>query len=537
MSQPPESGTPDSASTPAAADEAGPLDPGPTDARDLGVAKAAPSLQQAANNLGEWPWWLPFLFALAVFAVDLFLSHGVAWPMLYSVAMLACLRTGMRGRPAALATIASVFTVVAWAAKQQGDAEMAMVAANRVLSILVLWITGALVAAQRKASASLRQQREIAQSLAESAQMDRDALFASQRQLQDLQYALDQSAIVAVTDPAGKITYANEKFCNISGYGLSELLGRDHRIVNSQFHSKEFFADLWKTIGHGRIWRGEVRNRAKDGEYYWVDTTIVPVQGAQDKTEHYISIRFDITARKLAETRLREQEALARLGEMATVVAHEVRNPLAGIAGALQIIGGRMAADSEEKMIVGDMIERIGALNATLSDMLLYARPRSPQRREVNLLLLLEELQSAMVTDPRFGGVQVFLAGDPVLAEVDGQMIRGALLNLAINAVQAMHSSGVIHLFLAQRNHQAEIRVVDTGPGIPLAVRQKVFEPFFTTKSRGTGLGLPIVRRVATQHDGDLEIDCPPEGGTVVTMRLPLAAVHDQPDREAIAVV
>ena len=144
----------------------------------------------------------------------------------------------------------------------------------------------------------------------------------------------------------GKIAYVNEKFCQISGYSEAELLGEDHRIINSGYHPKEFFRTLWTTIGSGQIWTGEIRNRAKSGEIYWVDTTIVPFLDDRGKPYQYVAIRFEITERKRAEARLREQETLARLGEMAAVVAHEVKNPLAGIRGAVQVIGGRMAPEA-----------------------------------------------------------------------------------------------------------------------------------------------------------------------------------------------
>jgi PAS domain S-box-containing protein len=340
------------------------------------------------------------------------------------------------------------------------------------------------------------------------------------RHLEDIKSALDQSAIVALTDRRGIITHVNDKFCEISKYSRDELIGQNHRIIKSGHHPPEFFSEMWRTIGRGHLWRGEIKNRAKDGTYYWVDTTIVPFLDDEGRPHQYIAIRHDITERKRVEAELREQAALKRLGQLAAIVAHEVKNPLAGLRGAIEMIGRHLPPDSTDRRIVGDMVARIDSLNQLVDEMLAFARPRPPETYPVAIGALVREAADLIAADPAMQDVTVDILGaDPVL-DVDAGMMRSVFLNLLLNAAQAMEGSGRVTVTIDVADDVCRVGIADSGPGIPPGVREHIFEPFFTTKHRGTGLGLAVAQRAVELHGGGLTVDCPPEGGTIMTVTL-----------------
>jgi two-component system sensor histidine kinase HydH len=236
----------------------------------------------------------------------------------------------------------------------------------------------------------------------------------------------------------------------------------------------------------------------------------------------FTGILHDLSDRVQLEQRLAEQKALAKLGEMAAVVAHEVKNPIAGIRGALQVITSRMPAEQRDRPILIDIIARLDSLNRIVQDMLMFARPRALRHEPVPVDVLVRETASLIERDPQMSALEIAVDGTANISG-DREMLQVVFQNIMMNAAQAMDGQGRIDVTIAETNGTCRVTVTDRGPGMPPEVRDKAFDAFFTTKHRGTGLGLPIARRVVEAHGGSIHIDAATEGGTIFIVALPAA--------------
>jgi two-component system, sporulation sensor kinase A len=348
---------------------------------------------------------------------------------------------------------------------------------------------------------------------------------ASRGTLEDYKLALDEAAIVAITDEHGRITYANDRFCEISKYPRSELIGHDHRIINSGHHPKDFFRDLWATIKSGRVWRGDIKNRAKDGAFYWVATTIVPFLDAAGRPYQYVSIRHEITERKMAEAALLQAEKLSSVGVLAAGIAHELNNPLAGLLACTKALQEKALTDvrrDEYLRVVRNGLER---MRKTIEGLLGYARRREPTQKVFAVSMLVSSCEQLIRPMAESKNLKLTTELDSSLAEIQGDAaaLTQALMNLLLNAVHASPLGGEVTIATRVAEGRIGLSVRDRGHGMTEAVRVRACDPFFTTKpeGEGTGLGLSVTLGIARAHGGDLAIESAERSGTVATIWLP----------------
>jgi len=329
---------------------------------------------------------------------------------------------------------------------------------------------------------------------------------------------------IVVIDSSGRIEAFNAAAERLFGYREADVMGRNVNILMPPPYSAEhdgYIAHYLATgerriIGVGR----EVTALRRDGTTFPVRLAVgeMTVNGERKFT----GILHDLSVRVRIEEQLREKTAMARLGEMAAVIAHEVKNPLAGIRGAIQVIGSRLPTSSRDAAVVKEIVARLDGLNDLIKDLLLFARPPQPRLTAVDVAELVWSTAGLLTADPATANVRVDIQGvaPPVMADPD--LLRIVFVNLLVNSAHAMRGAGVISVSVATAGEVVQVAFRDNGPGIPADIRNKVFTPFFTTKSRGTGLGLTTVKRLIDAHAGSVDIACPPEGGTIVTLSLPV---------------
>ncbi len=328
---------------------------------------------------------------------------------------------------------------------------------------------------------------------------------------------------IIVIDEHGSIEAFNPAAERLFGYEEREVIGRNVNVLMpSPYHeehdtylARHLATGVQKIIGTGR----EVTGLRRDGSTFPLHLSVGKMTvGGQRR---FTGILHDLSARVRIEEQLREQTSLARLGEMAAVIAHEVKNPLAGVRGAIQVIGTRLPKDGKDALMITEIVSRIDALDELMKDLLLFARPPKPKLMLVDLGMLVATTADLLRGDPALQDVRIIIDGTPARVLADAELLKIVFVNLLVNAAHAMQGHGAIRVALTSIADTCQIAFTDEGPGMSPDVLEKIFVPFFTTKTLGSGLGLPTAKRLVEAHRGKITIACPPAGGTIVTVQLP----------------
>lgn len=362
-------------------------------------------------------------------------------------------------------------------------------------------------------------------------------LSRAHKHLERLRITLDQHAIVATTDADGRITYANEKFCELSGYSPEELLGQDHRLVNSGYHPKAFFEDMWRTIGQGRVWRGEIRNRAKDGRCYWVASTIVPFTDESGRIIEYMAIRTEITEHKKTQQRLAEMYDTAH--QFVDHVSHEFRTPLTVIKEFASIIldGLAGATNSEQREYLEIIVNRVDDLSVLVDDMLdtskLEAGLLGIARADCQIEQIVERVRTTLErkASAARARLEIDIPPDQPAVYCDAEKIGRVITNLVVNALKFCGENGLVTLrsTVDASQHAVTVSVIDNGPGIAPENLEALFQRFrqiggpARSGLSGFGLGLSIAKELVTLNFGDITVESKPGSGSTFSFTVPFA--------------
>ncbi len=390
--------------------------------------------------------------------------------------------------------------------------------------------------------------------------------------LRQLSAAVEQSPVsVVITDPKGNMTYVNPRFTQITGYTLEEVVGKNPRILKSGYTTREAYKALWNTIVQGQEWRGEFRNRKKNGEYYWEASVITPILDANGAITSFLGVKEDITERRALESELRQAQKLEGIGQLAAGIAHEINTPAqfvtdnltflmesweaaapllklyrATVHGSLCGLTPEIAeqiAESERRCDLDFAIEEIPRAIAQSID---------GARRVANIVRAMKEFShpdsdTKTNTDLNKGVLSTITVARnewKYVAEIQTELdetlppvccypgeINQVILNLIVNAAHAIGAKtgekekGRITIRTRRLEGYAEVSVSDTGTGIPEAIQHRIYEPFFTTKEVGTGTGQGLAFShsvVVKKHQGKLWFETEPGRGTTFTIQLPI---------------
>ncbi|HEX4915070.1 MAG TPA: PAS domain S-box protein, partial [Vicinamibacterales bacterium] len=377
--------------------------------------------------------------------------------------------------PGAVATIASALAALHWFLPPAG---LALSATADAVSLTLFTMIGVAIAAL---NGRLRDAHQVAQHETALAQSRAERLSAIINTTVDGIIVINARGIIESFNPGAE---------RLFGYAAADVIGQNVKmLMPSPFHEQHdgYLGRYLSTgrvaiIGSGR----QVSGRRADGTTFPLHLSVGEMR--IDGQRKFTGMLHDLSARERLEVQLRDQTALARLGEMAAMIAHEVKNPLAGIRGAVQVIGGRLPAGNTDAPMMKEIVARIDSLDAMMKDLLVFARPPKPNRAPTAIVPLLTATAGLLKQDDGAKDVEVEITGASPTVSADGEMLKMVFHNLLINGAHAMNGRGRIQVRVSTNGPACRVAVSDQGPGISPDVKDKIFIPFFTTKRRGSGL-------------------------------------------------
>ncbi len=345
---------------------------------------------------------------------------------------------------------------------------------------------------------------------------------------QRLRSVMNKYIITSITDLDGNILDVSDAFCKISGYSKSELIGKPHSIVRHPDTPKEVFKDIWSSIKSGKVWKGKVKNRKKDGDFYWVYANIEPLYNNKGKIDAYISVRLDITESEMLTLKIKEEERkaqitkeimyqqsrLAQMGEMLSMIAHQWRQPLSAItatSGALSLKAKLDKLDSKTAVELADKIQNFSKhLSNTIDDFRDFFKT-DKIKKETNFKFLVDDVLNIIKSSLENNNIKFLLHVKSYknFFTYDNE-IKQVLLNLIKNAEDVLKEKEVKNAVVYIEIDNFSLKVCDNAGGVDEEIIDKIFDPYFSTKKEkdGTGLGLYMSKTIVEEHcNGKLSVE------------------------------
>lgn len=373
----------------------------------------------------------------------------------------------------------------------------------------------------------------------------------TEEKLLRLTHAMEESPVsIVMMDLAGNVEYANPKTLQISGFSHQEIIGQNRCNFIAEEIQPDVYKELWRTLSAGNVWRGELCNRKKDGELYWVYVTVSPVRNTAGEIISYMTIQEDMSERRKLEEQLRQAQKLEGIGQLASGVAHDFNNYLTAIIGYASLTSLNMQTDDPLKQNIQRILEYSERASMLTKSLLAFSRKQSTNLTSLNLNSLVKDFQTILRPMLREDIEMQIICSDDILSVMaDKGQIEQVIMNLATNARDAMSEGGrmVISTKLVELDEEfvktqgygkpgyyAELSAIDTGIGMDPKTMGKIFEPFFTTKEqgKGTGLGLAVVYGIVRKHNGYIIAGSEPGKGATFKIMLPISSSDKTDDKE-----